>query len=276
MNTAIALSEGPDFAAIKARQKHAWSCGDYAAVGVTLQIVGERLAEALDLDPGAAVLDVAAGNGNFSLAAARCGARVTSTDYVPELLERARERAEAGGLTLRYRSADAEALPFADASFDAVGSTFGVMFAPDQKSAARELKRVCRAGGTIALANWTPDGFIGRLFGVIGRHVPPPVGVASPARWGDVDALGELFDCATDSMRIRRRAFTFRYASAAHFVEHFRVVYGPVNRAFAALDPDAAIALEGDLVALCQRFAEPDRQALIVRSAYLEVLYRKP
>ena len=171
----------PDLSAVKTRQQGAWSSGDYATVGTTLQIVGETLCEALDLRAGQKVLDVAAGNGNVTLAAARRWCEVVSTDYVPALLERGRERAAAERLAIEFREADAEALPFADASFDAVVSTFGVMFTADQDKAAAELVRVCKPGGKIGLANWTPDGFIGQLFKTIGKYMPPPAGVKSPA-----------------------------------------------------------------------------------------------
>jgi SAM-dependent methyltransferase len=173
-----------DLTAVKTRQQDAWSSGDYAVVGTTLQIVGEQLCEALDLHSGQKVLDVAAGNGNASLAAARRWCDVVATDYVQALLERARERADAERLTIEFRKADAEALPFPNAGFDVVMSTFGVMFTPDQDRAATELLRVCKSGGKIGLANWTPDGFIGQLFKTIGKHVAPPAGIKSPALWG--------------------------------------------------------------------------------------------
>jgi SAM-dependent methyltransferase len=187
----------PGFKSLKGRQQIAWSSGDYAVIGTTLQIVGETLCEALDLRAGQRVLDVAAGNGNATLAAARRWCEVVSTDYVPALLERGRERAEADRLVIEFREADAEALPFAESSFDAVLSTFGVMFTPDQDQAAAELVRVCKPGGRIGLANWTPEGFIGQLFKTIGRHVPPPPGVKSPALWGTYARITDLFDAAT-------------------------------------------------------------------------------
>ncbi|HWL67897.1 MAG TPA: class I SAM-dependent methyltransferase, partial [Geminicoccus sp.] len=186
-------AERPDLAAIKTRQQTAWASGDYAVIGVTLQIVGEELCEAMDLRAGTRVLDVAAGNGNATLAAARRWCEVTSTDYVPALLDRAAERAEAERLPVTFKAADAEDLPFADGSFDAVLSTFGVMFTPDHARAAAELARVCRPGGRIGLANWTPDGFIGQLFKLIGRHVAPPPGLRPPSLWGTRTHLAELF-----------------------------------------------------------------------------------
>src|SRR6516162_6920577 len=197
----------PDLDTVKTRQQGAWSSGDYAIIGTTLQIVGEALCEALDLRAGQKVLDVAAGNGNVTLAAARRWCEVVSTDYVPALLERGRERAAAERLDIEFRQADAEALPFADDSFDVVVSTFGVMFTPDQERAAAELIRVCKPGGKIGLANWTPDGFIGQLFKTIGKHLPPPAGVKSPALWGTKARITEMFGPAAASIEIEPRAF---------------------------------------------------------------------
>src|SRR3990170_3497161 len=212
MATAIAtMPPIQDLAAVKARQKAAWSSGDYAVVGTTLQIVGEDLCEALDLRSGQKVLDVAAGNGNVSLAAARRWCEVTATDYVPALLKCARERAAGERLDLAFREADAEALPFPDESFDVVVSTFSVMFTPDQDSAAAEMLRVCRHGGKIGLANWTPDGFIGQLFKTIGRHLPPPAGIRPPSLWGQRDHLDHLFSVGAASIQARRKHFVFRY-----------------------------------------------------------------
>lgn len=264
-----------DLAALKARQQSTWSSGDYAVIGVTLQIVGEQLAEACDLHWDERVLDVAAGNGNVTLAAARRGAVVTSTDYVPALLERGAERARADHLNVSFQVADAEALPFADASFDAVVSTFGVMFAPDQGRAAAEMVRVCRPGGRIGLANWTPQGFIGQLFKVVGAHVPPPPGVQPPSLWGTEARLQELFGDAVASMDVTRRLFNFRYRSAAHFVEVFRTWYGPVHKAFAALGPEPAAALERDLLELLNRLNTRHPQALLVPGEYLEVVIHR-
>jgi ubiquinone/menaquinone biosynthesis C-methylase UbiE len=264
-----------DFAALKTRQQATWSSGDYAVIGVTLQLVGEQLAEACDLLWDERVLDVAAGNGNATLAAARRGAQVTSTDYVPALLERGAERARAEHLNVNFQVADAEALPFADASFDAVVSTFGVMFAPDQGRAAAEMARVCRPGGRIGLANWTPQGFIGQLFKVIAAHVPPPPGLQPPPLWGTEARLQELFGDALASMDVTRRLFSFRYRSAAHFVAVFRDWYGPVHKAFASLGPEAAGALERDLLDLLNRLNTHHPQSLVVPGEYLEVVIHR-
>lgn len=265
-------SPGPDLAAIKQRQQATWASGDFAVVGVTLQIVGELLAEATDVRAGERVIDIAAGNGNATLAAARRFARVTSTDYVPALLEKGRARAAAEGLAIDFREADAEALPFPDASFDVALSTFGVMFAPDQARAAAEMRRVVRPGGRIGMANWTPDGFIGQLFKAVGKHIPPPAGLASPLLWGNEDHVRQLFGADGVQARITRKMFNFRYASPTHWVHVFRDYYGPLNRAFAALAPTAADALEHDLLALIDRFNIAGPDSMVAPAEYLEIV----
>jgi len=257
---------------LKGRQQAAWSSGDYAVVGTTLQIVGELLAEACNLNWDERVLDVAAGNGNATLAAARRGSRVTSTDYVAALLERGAERARAEHLEVTFEVADAEALPFEDASFDAVLSTFGVMFAPDQSKAASELLRVCRPGGRIGLANWTPRSLIGQMFKVLGRQLPPPPGVQLPSLWGDEAHLSTLFSHAVADIAVTSRLFNFRYRSAAHFIEIFRTWYGPVHKAFAALPADKAATLEHELTELLNALNGNTAGALVVPSEYLEVV----
>jgi ubiquinone/menaquinone biosynthesis C-methylase UbiE len=266
---------GVDFEAIKTRQRGAWSSGDYAVVGTTLQIVGEELCEALDLRAGQTVLDVAAGNGNASLAAARRFCEVVSTDYVAALLARGRERANADGLEIEFREADAEALPFADESFDAVVSTFGVMFTPDQDCAATQLVRVCKRGGKIGLANWTPEGFIGQLFKTIGQYVPPAPGAKSPALWGTRARLAELFGPHASSPQIAQRSFVFRYRSAEHWLDIFKSYYGPVLKTFAALEPAAQAALRRDIVALIARFNRSGDGSMVVPSEYLEVVIQR-
>ena len=269
---AVAANTMPDLGALKARQMAAWASGDYAVVGTTLQIVGEALCEAVDLRSGERVLDVAGGNGNASLAAARRFGVVTSTDYVPELLERGRIRAAAEHLPVEFQVADAEALPFADATFDVVLSTFGAMFTPDQDKAAAEMTRVCRPGGRIGLANWTPDGFIGQLFKLIGSVLPPPAGVRSPAAWGTEQRLHALFPHA--AIEATPRTFCFRYQSAAHWMEVFRTFYGPVHKAFLALDPPRQAILERGMLDLLARFDRGGGSGLVVPSDYLEVVIR--
>jgi ubiquinone/menaquinone biosynthesis C-methylase UbiE len=270
--TAAPLSPQVDFGAIKQRQHAAWASGNYAIVGTTLQIVGENLIEAVDLRAGEQVLDVAAGNGNATLAAARRFAQVTSTDYVPELLEKGAERARANGLDVRFQTADAEALPFADGAFDVALSTFGVMFAPDQNRAARELTRVVRSGGRIGLASWTPESFIGDLFRLIASYVPPPAGLQSPMLWGSEPRIVELFGPDASDIRCQRHRYNFRYQSAAHWIEVFRNFYGPTHKVYAALDPERQASLTEDISTLLERLNVGGAHSLVVPSEYLEVV----
>lgn len=263
-----------DYTAIKARQQATWSSGNYAVIGTSLQIVGESLAEAVDIEAGQDVLDVAAGNGNASLAAARRGGAVTATDYVGTLLEGTKARAAADGVAIECHEADAEALPFADGSFDVVLSTFGVMFTPNQEQAAAELVRVCRPGGRVGLANWTPEGFIGQMFKIVGGYVPPPAGIRSPLLWGTESRLAELLG---DDMTVeaQRRHFVFRYRSLQDWIDTFRTYYGPTNKAFAALDADRAAAFEHDLLELGRAHNTSRTGAFRVASEYLEVVATK-
>jgi ubiquinone/menaquinone biosynthesis C-methylase UbiE len=264
----------PDLAAVKTKQQAAWSSGDYAIVGTTLQIVGEDLCEALDLRPGSKVLDVAAGNGNATLAAARRWCDVTSTDYVRTLLNNGRDRAAAEKLKVEFREADAENLPFADKSFDIVMSTFGFMFTADHDKAAAEMLRVCRSGGKIGMANWTPEGFIGQVFKVLGKHVAPPAGAKSPALWGTRARLDEMFGKAGE-IDAQPRMFAFRYRSPEHFLEVFKTFYGPMLKAFAALDATKQAALRNDLLLLIGQFNRATDGTMMVRSEYLEVVITK-
>lgn len=265
----------PDFAAIKTRQQATWSSGDYAVIGTTLQIIGESLCEALDLRANQRVLDVAAGNGNVSLAAARRFADVTASDYVPALLERAKERAFADRLPITFEVADAENLPFPDGSFDVVASSLGAMFTPDHARTASEMLRVCRSGGKIGLASWTPDGFIGELFKTIGRHVPPPAGLKSPALWGTRSHLIELFGPASADIAVQTREFTFRYRSPEHWIEVFRTKYGPVLKAYDALDAAGKASLAADLEALIARFNRATDGTMVAPAVYLEAVIVK-
>jgi SAM-dependent methyltransferase len=263
-----------DLGALKQKQQAAWSSGDYAAIGTTLQIVGEQLCETIDLRAGTRVLDVAAGNGNATLAAARRFCDVTSTDYVPALLERSRERAAAERLEVTFQVEDAEKLSFADASFDVVLSTFGVMFVADHDRAAAEMARVCRPGGTVAMANWTPEGFIGEVFRTIGRHLPPPPGARSPGLWGTETAIRAMFGAHAAEIALHPRQFAFRYRSVDHFLAFFRTFYGPVHKAFAALGEGGA-ALEADLRAVLERRNVAGDGRLVVPSEYVEVVIRR-
>lgn len=270
---ATAAAAAPDLEAVKAKQQDTWASGDYGAVAARIPLISERLADAADLRAGSRVLDIAGGTGNTALAAARCGARVTSLDYVPELLERAAERARAERLDLELVDGDAERLPFPDASFDAVISAVGVMFAPDQERAAAELLRVCRPGATIALANWTPEGFIGEMFRTTAKHVAPPVGVASPLAWGSEERVRALLGAGVTGLRATRRHFGFRFESAEGYVEFFRTHYGPTLKAFAALDDTGQAALAADLAGLARRHDRlGGRGAVAIPSEYLEVV----
>jgi ubiquinone/menaquinone biosynthesis C-methylase UbiE len=275
MTTAIqsTATPAPDYATIKQRQQATWAAGDYAVIGTTLQIVGENLCEAIDLCAGETVLDVAAGNGNACLAAARRYAEVIATDYVPKLLEQAKNRAEAEGLSIIFETADAEDLPYENGSFDVALSTFGVMFTPNQAKAASEMARVVRKGGRIGMANWTPESYIGQLFKIIGSHVPPPAGVQPPSLWGTEARLKELF--AGHKVSMTKRMFNFRYKSPEHWLDVFRTYYGPTNRAFAALNEPGQKALRADIMALLERLNVAGKRALVVPSEYLEVVVVK-
>jgi SAM-dependent methyltransferase len=273
MNDAAPIT--PDYTAIKSKQNAAWASGDYARIGTTLQIVGETLAEAMDIDPRSRVLDVAAGNGNATLAFARRFCDVTSTDYVSDLLAKGRVRADAEGLPVAFQVADAEQLPFENGSFDAVVSTFGVMFTPNQLKAASEMIRVCRSGGKIGMANWTAGGFIGQLFKTLGGHIAPPAGVKSPAMWGDQTWLGETFGPASASLSVEPQMFVFRYRSPAEFVDIFRRYYGPLHKAFLALDERGQAALEADVLSLIGRFNRASDGTMVVPSEYSQVIVTK-
>ena len=277
--TAAKIASSPatmvDFTAVKTKQQAAWSSADYSVVGTTLQIVGEELCEALDLRSGQKVLDVAAGNGNVSLAAARRWCDVVSTDYVPDLLQHGRARASAEGLAIAFQEADAEALPFADGAFEAVVSTFGVMFTPNQDLAAGELLRVCKSGGQIGLANWTPDSFVGQMFKILGSHLPPAAGVKSPMLWGTRERLTEMFGPLSSSIGANRREFNFRYRSGEHFLDVFRTYYGPMLKAFAALDDMKKAGLKRDLLGLISRMNKADDGTMVVPSEYLQAVIVK-
>jgi SAM-dependent methyltransferase len=265
-------TQRPDLKAVKGRQQQTWAAGDYARVGNTLVIVAERLAEAADIRAGQRVLDVAAGSGIAALAAARRFADVTATDYVPALLDDARQRAAADKLILDFQGADAEALSFPDGSFDVVLSTFGAMFAPDHEQVARELVRVCRPGGKIGMANWTPEGYLGDFFRTMGRHVPPPAGVRSPMLWGSEEHLRGLFGESIADLSVTRRTFAFRQRSPRAWIDYFRTYYGPTLKAFAALDEAGQAALVTDLEVLIAKHNAADDGTMVVHAEYLEVV----
>jgi ubiquinone/menaquinone biosynthesis C-methylase UbiE len=261
----------PDLAVVKERQQKTWATGDYTRIGNPLVIMGERLCEAADLRSGHKVLDVATGSGNTAISAARRFCEATGVDYVPELIEYARKRAEVEGMEITFEVGDAEALPYLDGSFDVVLSTLGVMFTPDQEKAASELLRVCRSEGKIALASWTPDGFIGQMFRTIGKHVPPP-GVKPPPLWGTEDRLRELLGAGVSSLHTTRRTYVFRYPSVSYFIEYFRSYYGPMNKAFESLNPDGREALESDLRELIAEWNVSGDETAVLPSDYLEAV----
>ncbi|MCB1859551.1 MAG: class I SAM-dependent methyltransferase [Gammaproteobacteria bacterium] len=277
MKSAISAIENntPDYTAIKAKQQATWGSGDYGKVGVTLQLTGEELCEAMDLRAGETVLDVAAGNGNVTLAAARRFCKVVSTDYVPELLTQSEVRAKAENLAIEYQVADAEELPYGSNTFDHVVSTFGVMFSPDQARAAAELLRVCKPGGKIGLANWTPESFVGQLFKLIGRYLPPPAGLDSPALWGTESFLTRHYAGRVSAIQVETKTFMFRYLSPTHFLEVFRTYYGPTHKAFQALDETQAESLADDILTLIGKLNRADDGSMVVPSEYLEVVINK-
>ena len=262
----------PDLHAVKQRQQQTWASGDFAVVAARIVLVAEQLCDTADLHAGWRVLDVATGSGNAAIAAARLGCTAVGVDYVPALLEQGRLRAAAEGLAVELLEGDAESLPFPDASFDAVTSVFGCMFAPDHAQAAAELLRVCRPGGTVALASWTPQGFIGELFQTVGAHVPPPAGVPAPMLWGSEGHVRDLFGDGIRSLEVTERTFTFRFRSAEEFVTFFRRWYGPTLKAFASLEGDAQDALERDLVELARRFDRLGVDAIAIPATYTETV----
>jgi SAM-dependent methyltransferase len=272
MSTIATDAVQPDLAAVKQRQQQTWASADYAAVAARIVPMAEGLAQNAALRAGDRVLDVATGSGNAALAAARCGCEVTGIDYVPALLERARARAAAEGLEVEFAEGDAEHLAFPDASFDAVLSCLGVMFTPDQERAAAELVRVCKPGGTIGLVNWTPAGFIGQLLRTVGKHVPPPAGVRPPPQWGTEERLGELLGDAVSRLDIQRRTYVFRFRSPDDFATFFRDNYGPVHKAFGALDEPGRDRLYDDLTALARAHDQEEGPSVAMPAEYLEVV----
>src|SRR5262245_13468678 len=242
------IAAQPDLAAIKQRQQATWSSGNYHMIGTQILIVSELLIEALDVHSTERVLDVATGSGNAALAAARRGCEVVGADYVPTLLERARRRADAEGVEAVFVDGDAEDLPCDNESFDVVTSVFGAMFAPNQEQTAAELVRVTRAGGRIGLVAHTPEGFIGQLFKVIAKHVPPPAGLRSPILWGTETRLRELFGDAIAELWLEKPFYTFRSRSPETFIADWKRWYGPTLKAFDAVGRDGAPALEGDIL----------------------------
>lgn len=262
----------PDLSLVKARQQQTWASGDYTTVASRIVLVSELLAETADLHAGWRVLDVACGNGNATLAAARSGTTAIGVDYVPALLESARERAVSEGLDAEFHAGDAEALPFGEDEFDAVLSVFGSMFAPDHRKTAAEMLRVARPGGRIALASWTPDGFVGQMFGLVSRYVAPPPGIVSPLRWGTEEHLADLFGDQIAHAASTERTYTFRFTSAEDYVAFFRRWYGPTVKAFEALSAADQRDLAADLAALARAHDAHGTGDVAIRSAYLETV----
>jgi len=265
-------TQSPDFAAIKTRQQQTWASGDYHVIAAIIVPMAERLCDTVDLRADQTVLDVATGSGNAAIAAARRMTSVTGMDYVQELLDRGKARAASEGVPVRFELGDAEALPVQDASYDVVLSTVGVMFAPNQAQAARELLRVTKPGGRIGLANWTPEGWVGDMLRTVGRHVAPPAGLQPPTRWGSEAAVRELFGNGVASVEATRQNFVWRFKSAEQYLDLFRSYYGPVVKAFAALDESGQTALASDLLAGFYRFAIPTQGTFLVPAEYLEVV----
>jgi len=254
-----------------------WGLGCYELTAVQLEPVAEDLVARAVLHEGERVLDVGCGTGNAALLATYEGARVTGVDAAARLIRTAQRRADVDGVkdVATFVVGDAQALPFDDASFDAVLSTFGVMFAPDQPKCAAEMMRVCRRGGRIGMANWTPQGFIGQMFKTLGAYVPPPPGVSPPSKWGVEEHLHTLFDPHGATIAVTPRKFRFRYRSPAHFIDVFRQWYGPVHKAFAALPPDRADGLARDLTDLMNSLNTAGKDSLVIPSEYLEVVVTK-
>ncbi len=265
-------TETVDFESIKNKQRTAWGTGDYPRVGNTLQIIAERLVEAAGVRAGQRVLDVASGQGNAAMAAARRFAEATGMDYVPELLQQGRERAAAEHLDVTFTEGDAERLPAPDAAYDVTLSTIGVMFAPDQQRAADELVRVTRSGGVIGLASWTPQGLVGQMFGTIGRYAPPPPGIRSPMLWGTEDRLTELFGDRVQWVALNRRTFDFCYHSPQHFSEWFRLYYGPITKLAGTLDEATAQRFAADLAEVPRPFNRADDGTVLAGGEYLEAI----
>jgi ubiquinone/menaquinone biosynthesis C-methylase UbiE len=270
--TSATSTQTPDYAAIKNRQRLVWGSGDFHVIASLIVPISERLCDSVELRPGERVLDLATGSGNTAIAAARRLCSVDGVDYAPSLLERARVRSEAEGFEITFEEGDIEELPTSDGAYDVVLSTLGVMFSPNHEKAAHELLRVCRPGGRIGLANWTPEGFVGEMLRAVGRHVPAPAGVRPATRWGSEEGIGELIGHGVESLQARREAFVYRFASAEQYLHLFRSYYGPVHKAFLALDDVGQQALANDLRTAVERYAQPLDDTIVVPAEYLEVV----
>lgn len=265
-----------DLNEIKTLQQKVWAMGDFSVVANSVYIVAEILAETVDLRAGQKVLDVATGSGNTAIAAARRWCEVTGIDFVPALLERGRERAQAERLQIEFKQGDAEELPFPDSSFDAVLSTFGVMFAPNQEKAAGEMLRVCKPGGKIGMANWTPDGFLGEMFKLPGKYIPKPPGLDPPVLWGTKERIQELFGGGSADIQVNPRQVVFRYLSVDHYIDFMRTHFGPTKITFEKLDPDKQNEYAEEMRGVLRSFHRGEGEKPIqVPSDYLEVVVTK-
>ncbi|GIK36281.1 MAG: hypothetical protein BroJett011_01140 [Chloroflexota bacterium] len=263
----------PEMEALKAKLKATWMAGDFGHIAETYAPGAAEFVNRLNLRSGERVLDVACGTGNLTLPAARSGASVTGQDIAPNLLEQGRARANAEGLTVRFDENDAEALPYDDAAFDTVITMFGAMFTPRPNITAAELVRTCRPGGRIAMANWTPGGFIGQMFKIVGKYVPPAPGMPSPLLWGDEAIIAERFNGSVTDLQLTPRLITFTFPfSASEVVEAFRRYYGPTVKAFGALDEKGQAALRQELEQHWTAHNQSKNGVTRVESEYLEVL----
>jgi len=272
MNTTMAQTT-PDIRTIKARQKSTWESGDFGQVAKFIMPDAEGFMARIHLPPGTKVLDAACGTGNLAVLAARRGCITSGLDIAANLLEQARERARKESLAIEFTEGDVEAMPYPDASFDAVVSMYGVMFAPRPERVMSELSRVVKPGGFVALANWAPDGFIGKMFAVFARHLPPPAGFPSPLLWGDEAVVRSRFAGVSEDLRLARRTARMRFPfNPSGTVDFFRRYYGPTHRAFESLATPSQAALSRDLVELQTRHniaTRPDETE--TPSEYLEV-----
>jgi ubiquinone/menaquinone biosynthesis C-methylase UbiE len=259
--------------ALKAKLKATWTAGDFGEIAKSYAPGAAEFVNRLKLQPGERVLDVACGTGNLTIPAAKSGASVVGQDISPNLLEQGRERAKTEGLVIQFDENDAEALPYTDASFDTVITMFGAMFTPQPDVVAAELARACRPGGRIAMANWTPGGFIGQMFKIVGKHVPPPPGMPSPLLWGDEATVRERFNGSLADLQLTRRSISFNFPfSASEVVEAFRRYYGPTYKAFGALDEKGQTALRQELEQLWLAHNHSKNGVTQVESEYLEVV----
>jgi SAM-dependent methyltransferase len=271
----MTTTTGPDLVALKNVQQQTWSSGDYGSVAWITVPLADELVAAVDVKPGSSVMDVATGTGNVAIATARAFCPTTGIDYVPELIDTAQRRATAEGLDIAFQVGDAEALPYDDDRFDYVLSAIGTMFTADHQQAADEMVRVCRSGGRIGMANWTPSGFVGRMLQTVGRFVAPPAGALPPTRWGNPEVVRELFDGQVDDLHTWTTAVRQRFLSTEHYADFFLTKYGPTLKAAGKLDQAKRAAFRADLVALAEEFNLAADGTFVAEWEYLLVSARK-